>query len=118
MAITGAWNVQTTKKTLTPALEILVHQVNVDVAASVVLDASAVAPDGITGERVLKAGTPLRKNGNQYQKWVTADATTNPIRGILSHDVYLLTVRQSQTLRPRCGITASGSGLTASDGLA
>jgi hypothetical protein len=78
-----AWNIRTSK-TMTPDLEILVHQVNVDVAASVVLDATTVAPDG-NGERVLVAGTPLCKApNNQYRKWVTADATTTPIRGILS----------------------------------
>lgn len=79
-----AWNIRTSK-TLTPDLEILVNQVNVDVAASVVLDATAVAPDG-NGERKLVAGTPLCKDGtsNQYRKWVTADAAVTPIRGILS----------------------------------
>jgi hypothetical protein len=81
-----AWNIRS-NRSLTPDLEILVQQANVDVAASVVLDASTVAPDG-AGELTLVAGTPLRKNGsNQYQKWVTADGTTNPIRGILSATV-------------------------------
>jgi hypothetical protein len=78
-----AWNIRTSKQ-VSADLEILVNQVNVDVAASIVLDATAVAPDPTTGERVLVAGTPLRKNGSQYQKWVTADGTTDPIRGILS----------------------------------
>jgi len=77
-----AWNIRTSKQ-LSPDLEILVHQVNVDVAASVVLDASAVTVDA-NNELTLVAGTPLKKVGNQYAKWVTADGTTNPIRGILS----------------------------------
>lgn len=82
-----AWNIRTSKA-ITPALEILVQQVNVDVAASVVLDASTVAPDP-NGELVLVAGTPLRKNvSNQYQRWVTADATTDPVRGILASTIY------------------------------
>lgn len=80
-----AWNIRTSR-TMTPDLEILVNQVNVDVAASVVLDATAVAPDG-NGDRILVAGTPLRKNGTQYQKWVTADGAGQPIRGILAHTV-------------------------------
>jgi len=83
-----AWNIRTSKQ-MSPDLEILVNQVNVDVAASVVLDATAVAPDGVTGERTLVAGTPLKKNATskQYERWVTADGTTNPIRGILSTTV-------------------------------
>lgn len=64
-----AWNISTSKQK--PAdLEILRHQVNVDVAPSIVLDASTVAPDPVTGERKLVAGTPLTKNSNnQYQRW-------------------------------------------------
>jgi hypothetical protein len=83
-----AWNIRTSKQ-VTPDLEILVNQIGVDVAASVVLDATAVAPDGVTGERTLVAGTPLKKNAvsKQYERWVTADGTTNPIRGILAHTV-------------------------------
>lgn len=81
-----AWNIRTSK-TLTPDLEILVNQVNVDVAASVVLDASTVAVDG-NGELSLAAGTPLCKAPNgQYRRWVTADAAVTPIRGILSATV-------------------------------
>lgn len=60
-----AWNIRTARATGND-LEILVNQVNVDVAASVVLDAGAVTPDGVTGERKLVAGTPLKKVGNQY----------------------------------------------------
>lgn len=59
-----AWNIRTSRNT-TPDLEILVNQVNVDVAASIVLDAGAVTPDG-QGVRKLVAGTPLAKSGNQY----------------------------------------------------
>lgn len=82
-----AWNIRTSK-TLTPDLEILVNQVNVDVAASIVLDATAVAPDG-NGERILKAGTPVTKDATsgQYRRWVTADAAAPPVRGILAHTV-------------------------------
>jgi hypothetical protein len=82
------WNIRTSKQ-ISPDLEILVNQVNVDVAASVVLDASSVAPDPTTGERTLVAGTPLRKDAatSQYKRWVTADGTTDPIRGILSATV-------------------------------
>ena len=82
-----AFNITTSRQTK-PDLEILVHQVNVDVAASVVLDASTAAamPDGALG---WPAGTPLCKDGtsNQYRKWVTADASVTPIRGILAHTV-------------------------------
>jgi hypothetical protein len=84
-----AWNIRTSR-TMTPDLEILVNQVNVDVAASVVIDATSVAPDG-NGDRTLVAGTPLRKDTvtKQYKRWVTADGTTDPIRGILAHTVRL-----------------------------
>lgn len=69
-----AWNIRTASNT-TPDLEILVNQVNVDVAASIVLDAGAVTPDPTTGERKLVAGTPLKKVGNQYVPFdVTNDA--------------------------------------------
>ena len=82
-----AFNIRTSKS-MTPDLEILVNQVNVDVAASIVLDATAVAPDG-NGERILKAGTPVCKDAAsaQYRRWVTADAAVTPIRGILAHTV-------------------------------
>jgi hypothetical protein len=81
------WNIRTSKQ-ITPDQEILVNQVNVDVAASVVLDATAVAPDG-NGDRILKAGTPITKDAvsSQYRRWVTADATSPPVRGILAHTV-------------------------------
>jgi hypothetical protein len=67
-----AWNIRTSR-TVTPDLEILVHQVNVDVAPSVVLDAGGVTPDPTTGVRKLLAGQPLKKVGNQYVPWLTAD---------------------------------------------
>ena len=35
-----AWNIRTVEAPITPDLEILVNQVNVDVAASIVLDAT------------------------------------------------------------------------------
>ena len=64
-----AWNIRTSRQ-ITADLEILVNQVNVDVAASVVLDATAVAPDG-NGDRILKAGTLLSKNATsgQYERF-------------------------------------------------
>jgi hypothetical protein len=68
-----AWNIRTATTPVKPDLEILVQQANVDVAASIVLDASAVTPDAVTGERKLLAGQPLKKVGNQYVPWLTAD---------------------------------------------
>lgn len=81
-----AWNIRT-NRSMTPALEILVQQVNVDVAASVVLDASTVAPD-TNGELHLAAGTPLSKNATtkQYERFTKAAGQV--CRGILSADVY------------------------------
>jgi hypothetical protein len=81
-----AFNIRTSKQ-MTPDLEILVHQVNVDVAASVVLDATAVAPDGTTGERILKAGTLLSRNATskQYERFTAAGGQA--IRGVLAHTV-------------------------------
>ena len=83
-----AWNIRTSRQ-ISPDLEILVNAIGVDVAASIVLDASSVTPDGVTGERKLVAGTPLRKDAatKQYKRWVTADGTVDPIRGILAHTV-------------------------------
>lgn len=79
-----AWNMRTSR-VFSPDLEILRHQVNVDVAASIVLDASAVVPDPVTGERKILAGTPLAKNANsQYQAWDSAAADLNVQR--VSHD--------------------------------
>lgn len=84
-----AWNIRTSRQTAAPDLEILVHQVNVDVAASVVIDAATVAPDGVTGERVLKAGTPLSRNAvsKQYERYTKGAGQT--CRGILAHSVRL-----------------------------
>lgn len=68
-----AWNIQTSSQ-VEPDLEILVQQVNVDVAPSIVLDASAVAPNA-DGDRILLSGTPLVKNlNNQYQAYNGATA--------------------------------------------
>lgn len=79
-----AFNISTSRQT-GPDLEILVHQVNVDVAASIVIDASTVAPDVETGERKLIAGTLMTKNANnQYQEWDGAGADLNVQR--VSHD--------------------------------
>lgn len=77
-----AWNIRTAR-TVAADLEILVQQVNVDVAASVVLDAGGVTPDVTTGVRQLKAGTPLKKAGNQYVPWLTADTAAECL-GILA----------------------------------
>jgi len=80
-----AWNIRSSRQ-VSADLEILVQQVNVDVAASIILDASAVVPDQPGDELVLVAGTPVCKDAtsNQYRRWVTADAASPPIRGILS----------------------------------
>lgn len=79
-----AWNIRTSRQT-GPDLEILVHQVNVDVAPSIVIDASTVTPDPTTGERKLLAGTPMVKNANnQYQAWEGAGTDLNVQR--VSHD--------------------------------
>ncbi len=65
-----AWNIRTSRQ-FSPDLEILVHQVNVDVAPSIVLDASTF-PLNAAGERELLAGTPLVKNSNnQYQAYAS-----------------------------------------------
>jgi hypothetical protein len=77
-----AWNIRTAR-TVGSDLEILVNAVNVDVAASIVLDAGGVTPDPTTGERILKAGTPLKKVGNQYVPFLPADAQ-NLCLGILA----------------------------------
>lgn len=80
-----AWNIRTSRK-VTPDLEILVQQVNVDVAASVVLDAS-LATTNADGELTMLAGTPLTKIGNQYAPWIadTGGGSPNgPILGILN----------------------------------
>lgn len=81
-----AFNIRTSKQ-ISADLEILVNQVNVDVAASVVLDATAVAPDGVTGERVLKSGTILSKNATsgQYERYTKAAGQT--VRGILTSTI-------------------------------
>ena len=79
-----AFNISSSRQT-GPDLEILVHQVNVDVAPSIVIDASTVAPNPVTGERKLVAGTPMTKNANnQYQAWDGAAADQNVQR--VSHD--------------------------------
>ena len=63
--------------------EILKFPAGLDAIASVTLDASTVAADA-SGNRVLKAGTLLRKNGsNQYEK-VTASGQT--VAGVLGID--------------------------------
>jgi hypothetical protein len=108
-----AWNIRTATTPVKPDLEILVQQANVDVAASIVLDASAVTPDAVTGERKLLAGQPLKKVGNQYVPWLTADGAALCL-GILAHTVGSLTARQSPTLPPPCGTTVSGSAVTGS----
>jgi hypothetical protein len=81
-----AWNIRTSKQ-VSADLEILVNQVNVDVAASIVLDATAVAPDGVTGERTLVSGTPLSKNATsgQYERFTKSAGQV--CRGILTSTI-------------------------------
>jgi len=81
-----AFNIRTSKQ-VSADLEILVNQVNVDVAASIVLDATAVAPDGVTGERVLKSGTILSKNATsgQYERYTKSAGQV--VRGILTSTI-------------------------------
>jgi hypothetical protein len=85
-----AWNIRTSKQ-ISPDLEILVNAVNVDVAASVVLDASTVAPD-VNGLRELKAGTPLVKNeNNQYQKYGATAELTQQVKVVGTGGTFTLT---------------------------
>lgn len=81
-----AFNIRTSKQ-VSADLEILVNQVNVDVAASIVLDATAVAPDGVTGERTLVSGTILSKNATsgQYERYTKAAGQV--VRGILTSTI-------------------------------
>jgi hypothetical protein len=76
-----AWNIRTSRQ-FSPDLEILRHQVNVDVAASIVLDAGGFTADA-NGDLTILAGTPLKKVGNQYVPWVHGD-NANLILGILA----------------------------------
>lgn len=79
-----AFNIRTSKQ-ITPDLEVLVNAVNVDVAASIIVDASTVAPDG-NGDRKLVAGTIMSKNvSNQYERFTGAGGQV--VRGILAHTV-------------------------------
>lgn len=79
-----AWNIQTSSQT-SPDLEILVHQVNVDVAPSIVLDAALAIPDAADGNKLkMKAGTPLKKVGSQYGPWIAGTDAGALIMGILN----------------------------------
>lgn len=78
-----AWNI-TTSRQFSPDLEILMHQVNVDVAPSIVLDAGGFTADPTTGDLTIKAGTPLTKVGNQYVPWSGGGTPNGPILGILA----------------------------------
>jgi hypothetical protein len=80
-----AWNIRTSRQTGVD-LEILVHQVNVDVAPSVVLDAGLATADA-EGKLHMKAGTPLKKVGEQYGPWVVADGAALCM-GILARTEY------------------------------
>jgi hypothetical protein len=82
-----AWNLRTARA-VAPDLEILVQQANVDVAASIVLDASAVTADPTTGELKLLAGTPLKKVGNQYVPWLTADGAAKCLGILVRSEVF------------------------------
>jgi hypothetical protein len=75
----GAWNLRTSRS-VTPDLEVLKLPTNAHDVVSIVLDASAVTPDG-NGNRKLVAGTPLTKVGNQYRRYT--DAATQDCLGIL-----------------------------------
>lgn len=69
----GAWNIRTSRQR-SADLEVLKSHVNADYMVSIVLDASAVAPD-VDGVRRLKAGTLLSKNSNgQYERFTAAGA--------------------------------------------
>ena len=76
-----AWNIQTSKQ-VEPDLEILVNQIGVDVAPSIVLDASLATVDA-NGDLTMISGTPLAKVGSQYGPWL-ADGSRGPILGILN----------------------------------
>ena len=80
-----AWNLRTSRQ-VSPDLEIFKFTPNDQGFASIVLDATAVAPDG-NGNRVLKAGTLLSKNTttNQYERFTGAGGQT--VRGVLAHTV-------------------------------
>jgi len=62
--------------------EILKFPAGLDAIASVVLDASTVAPDA-NGVRKLRAGTLLTKSGNQYVRFTGA----GNVAGVLGIDV-------------------------------
>lgn len=92
-----AWNIRTSRK-VTPDLEILVNQVNVDVAASIVLDASLATVDVADGFLKMKAGTPLKKVGNQYAPWIGGTDNAALILGILNRtEVFVDTTAKSDT---------------------
>lgn len=78
----GAWGVSR-NWTESPALEILKFPAGLDAIASVVLDASAVSPDG-DGNRKLVAGTLLTKNGDD--KYQAVSASANSVAGVLATD--------------------------------
>lgn len=80
-----AWNIRTSRN-VGVDLEIFKFPPNDQGFASIVLDASAVAPDA-NGDRKLAAGTPVSKNAttNQYERYTGAGGQT--VRGILAHPV-------------------------------
>jgi hypothetical protein len=82
----GAWNVRVSRQGVQPDLEIFKFPTNAQGFASIVLDATAVAADE-DGNRILKAGTLLSKNGtsNQYERFTGAGGQV--IRGVLAHTV-------------------------------
>lgn len=78
-----AYNIRTTRQ-VSPDLEILVQQNAVDVAPSIVLDASLATVDVADGKLKMKAGTPLKKVGNQYGPWIGGTDDGSLIMGILN----------------------------------
>lgn len=87
-----AWNVRTSRQT-SADLEIFKFPPNEQGFASIVLDATAVAPDE-DGLRELKAGTLLSKNSNnQYERFTGAGAanevTVLDLTGVTDGDVII-----------------------------
>lgn len=69
-----AWNIRASRQSAAPDMEILKFPAGIETAASIVLDASAVAPDA-NGDRILKSGTLVSKNtNNQYERFTAAGA--------------------------------------------
>lgn len=82
-AVRGTFNYVSTTTSVGGYTEILKFPAGLDAIQSVTIDASTVAT-AADGNRVLKAGTLLFKNGsNQYQRF----AGSGTIKGVLAYDV-------------------------------